>query len=154
MAPNHRSLRPNLRPLRHSHCPPTRVPFPSHQNQAIRRRKLSPWPNLRLQPPSVVQQGLDRHLQRLRPLALALRRRLERRVRPHRGGTRPSRAGERRPGVVLDQPVRAGDSVSQPALESRVSDFRAGICCGVLHPVLRWTRGGEVLVGESYHEGP
>ena len=63
-------------------------------------------------------------------------------------GNRASRdrAGEPSSSVVLDKPVRLGNRFPQLALVAQMPSYGAGIGQGVLHSVLRWTRGGEVSV--------
>ena len=50
--------------------------------------------------------------------------------------------------VVLDGPVHFENRFPQPALEAQMLGYGAGIDYGVLHSILRWTRGGEVSVVE------
>ena len=90
----------------------------------------------------------------LEPVELTLRRSGKRRVGTDCHWVIRDRAGESSSGVVLDGPVRVRDRFPQPYVEAQVPCSRAGIRYGVLHTVLRWTRGGEVSLVEFHRRRP
>ena len=56
--------------------------------------------------------------------------------------------------MVLDEPVRLENHFPQLALKAQMLSYGAGIGQGVLHSVLRWTRGGEVSLVEFHRQRP
>ena len=79
---------------------------------------------------------------------LTLRRFGKRWVRSGGNGAGQDCAGEPSSDVVLDKLVHFGNCFPQPALEAQMLSYGARIGYGILHSVLRWTRGREVSVVE------
>lgn len=84
-------------------------------------------------------------------MALPLQGDFQSRARPE--SRRPlRRAGKSSSGVVLDGHVRRRGPLPFKSPKAQVPDYGAGIRYGVLHSVLRWTRGGEVFVHKLLSE--
>ena len=84
----------------------------------------------------------------VKPVDLSLQRSGKWWVRSGGNQVGRDRAEEPSSGMVLDGSVRFRNTFPQPALEAQMLSYGARIGYGILHSVLRWTRGREVSVVE------
>ncbi|QHO35697.1 uncharacterized protein DS421_9g277630 [Arachis hypogaea] len=98
----------------------------------------------RLRPPQNLQQRNSRELRQPQPVELPLHRPRKRWTRPECCRSCWNRAGGSPSGVVLDRPIRVGNNLPQEDAPPQVQGNGTRIGYGILHPLLRWTRGWEV----------